>query len=179
MIFHRDFRVLQAIEFAKACYRPVVPATAQVAHGLAVRRIFSLATAFGRLGYPAWAKEVSRWVRSKSEDTACILCRWSGTVKTHKPGGKAVIRSIHSFVGHMRNALYEVVNRMLEPVLGRHHLICWSTEDAHARNRSARVNLRSLLVTHDINELFPSGERMKLSETVSSHFAEKEASWIS
>jgi hypothetical protein len=172
------FRVLQARELTKSCYRPVGPATVEVAHSLAVSRSYRLATRLDQLGHTTWARQVRNYVCSKAKDVKSILCRWSCTVKTHKGDGQVVMRSIHSSTNHLHNAISEVINRMLEPILRRHRLLCWSTEDVQKKLSTAKVSPRSLFMKFDVKEFFLSGEHEAISTAVASHFEGREKSWI-
>ena len=88
------------------------------------------------------------------------------------------MRSIHSSTNHIHNAISEVINRMLEPVLRRHRLLCWSTEDVQMKLSTAKINPRSLFMKFDVKEFFLSGQHEDISIAVASHFEGRERSWI-
>lgn len=167
------FRVLQARDLTKACYRPVGPATVEV-----VQRSHRLATRLADLGHIDWARQIRNYVSSRAKDSSSSICRWSCTVKTHKEDGHVVMRSIHSSTNHIHNAISAVINRMLEPVLRRHRLLFWSTEDVQKKLSTAKINPRSIFMKFDVKEFFLSGQHDDISEAVASHFEGRERSCI-
>ncbi len=168
LVSHDAYRRLQAFELAKPCYRPTSSVYVQVAFEQAVKTSLSLATSLAQLGHTKWGCQVTSWVDSHKTNLAHFLCKWSCTIKTHKPPGSVVARSIHSSREHLHNAISEVVNRLLTPFLREQAHICWSSEDVQRGFSKAFVNDRTTFMKFDIKEFFLSGDHEELATLAAS-----------
>jgi hypothetical protein len=143
-----------------------------------IRASHSLASRLHVLGFVRWAAEVHRWANQCSSVLSSGLCRWSCTIKTHKPDGKVTARSLHSSVGHCFNALGEVVNRLLSPALKSYPHICWSSEDVLRLVRAAKVGRRSVFMKFDVKEFFLSGDHSELARRSASLVDKPVSVWL-
>jgi hypothetical protein len=177
VISHKTFQVFQAMELKKRCYRPTSALSLDVLHREASKRYITLASMLRNLGYLSWSRECFSWL-AKSESPRSLLCKWNCTVKTHKPDGEVVARSLHSSVGHMFSALSEVLNRLIGPVLRKYQHLCSNSEEAQSIFAATAVCASTVLLKFDIKEFYLSGSHNDLAAAVCSLFSGEEALFV-
>ncbi len=172
------FNHLKMEQVNKPCYRIVSAYTVEAEHTNIIKAIRVLAGGLHRLGFPVWAGEVHKWNNACEARLSSSLCGWSCTIKTHKGEGAVTARSIHSSTGHVFNALGEIANRLLSPILRELPHLCWCSEDVVRLIRSAKVGPRSILLKYDIKEYYLSGAHDELARRSSGLLSGPISGWL-
>jgi hypothetical protein len=136
-----------------------------------------LAEQLKHISLPKWASEVHAYANLCNQNEQSALCNWGCTVKTHKAEGCVSIRPIHAATGHCFNALSEIVNRLLTPMLKNLSHIAWSSEDVQKHVAEAKVSTSSILMKFDVKELYLAGEHEQLSSRASRLLEGSTAKW--
>lgn len=178
LVKHLSYQIFQAAELAKSCYRPVSPLAVETEHGLALKASRNLAARLKGLGFEKWSSEVYHWT-SLCNAPSTLLCRWNCTVKSHKPYGAVVARSLHSSVNHLHNSLSEVLNRILNPILQNYRHVCVNTDAVQDILLCSPVPHSAVLLKFDVKEFFLSGEHLDIATAVASLVEGRQlSSWV-
>jgi len=108
-----------------------------------IRGCFGFVKKLEALGYIRWSREVKVYANECLPNVASSFCKLSCAIKTHKPAGETAARAIHTSSNHSLNALGEVVNRLLTPVIRKFVHVAWSSEDVQSILKETMVSSRT------------------------------------